>query len=203
MEIRPLSVEGAWEVVPRQFTDARGVFLESYNEIPFADVVGHRLNVAQTNISVSARGVVRGVHFADVPPGQAKYVTCVRGAIVDVAVDIRVGSETFGAWDAAILDDVDRRALYLSEGLGHAFMALEDDTVVTYLCSAPYSPGREHEVNPLDSTIGIEWPTTGRDGAPLVPILSEKDAAGPTLAEARDAGLLPSVDAVREWRSGL
>ncbi len=203
MEIRPLAVEGAWEIVPRQFADARGVFLESYNEVPFADVVGHRLNVAQTNISLSARGVVRGLHFADVPPGQAKYVTCVRGAIVDVIVDIRVGSPTFGEWDAVELDDVDRRAVYLSEGLGHAFMALEDDTAVTYLCSAPYNPGREHEVNPLDPGIGIEWPELGRDGNPVTPILSEKDAAGPTLAEARDAGLLPAYDAVREWRSGL
>ena len=126
MEFRPLAIEGAWEITPRQFADPRGVFLESFNEGPFARRVGHRLSVAQTNISVSALGVVRGIHFADVPPGQAKYVTCVTGAVFDVVVDIRVGSPTFGHWDAVVLDDVDRRAVYLSEGLGHAFMSLED-----------------------------------------------------------------------------
>ena len=203
MEFRPLAIEGAWEVTPRLFADDRGVFLESYNEVPFSEIVGHRMMVAQTNVSLSANGVVRGVHFADVPPGQAKYVTCVRGAVFDVAVDIRVGSPTFGAWDAVQLDDVTRRAVYLSEGLGHAFMSLEDDSAVTYLCSSPYNPGREHEVNPLDPAIGIAWPEHGRDGAAISPILSEKDAAGPSLDEARDAGLLPSIDAVREWRQAL
>ena len=203
MEFRPLAIEGAWEITPRQFGDPRGVFLESYNEGPFAAVVGHPLAVAQTNVSVSAAGVVRGIHFADVPPGQAKYVTCVAGAVLDVVVDIRVGSPTFGRWEAVVLDDIDRKAVYLSEGLGHAFMSLEDGSAVTYLCSAAYNPGHEREVNPLDPEIGIEWPTAARDGAPLTPQLSEKDAAGPTLSQARDAGLLPTAAAVRLWRSAL
>ena len=106
--------------------------------------VGHRLDLQQANCSVSAAGVLRGIHFADVPPGQAKYVTCVKGAVLDVAIDVRVGSPTFGTWDAVLLDDVDRRAVYLSEGLGHAFLSLEDDSTVLYLCSTGYSPGREH-----------------------------------------------------------
>ena len=120
--------------------------------------------LAQANCSVSAAGVLRGIHFSDVPPGQAKYVTCVRGAALDVVVDIRVGSPTFGQWDSVLLDDVDRRQIYLAEGLGHAFMSLADDTTVVYLCSTGYAPGREHGVHPLDPAIGIEWPTTGRDG---------------------------------------
>lgn len=203
MEFRPLAIEGAWEITPRQFADPRGVFLESYNEGPFAEAIGHRLTVAQTNISTSAAGVVRGLHFADVPPGQAKYVTCISGAVFDVVVDIRVGSPTFGGWDAVLLDGVDRKAVFLSEGMGHAFMSLEDGSAVTYLCSAPYDPGHEREINPLDPEIGIEWPTDARDGTPLIPQLSAKDAAGPTLSQAREAGLLPTAEAVRLWRSAL
>ena len=114
----------------------------------FREHAGHDLDLAQANCSVSAAGVLRGIHFSDVPPGQAKYVTCVRGAALDVVVDIRVGSPTFGQWDSVLLDDVDRREIYLAEGLGHAFMALEDDTTIVYLCSTGYAPGREHGVRP-------------------------------------------------------
>lgn len=203
MEFRPLAVEGAWEITPRQFADPRGVFLESYNEGPFRAAIGHRFNVAQTNISTSAVGVVRGIHFADVPPGQAKYVTCVAGAVLDVVVDIRVGSRTFARWDAVLLDDINRKAMYMSEGLGHAFMSLEDGSAVTYLCSTPYNPGHEREINPLDPEIGIEWPVAARDGASVTMQLSGKDADGPTLSQAREAGLLPTAEAVRLWRNAL
>jgi dTDP-4-dehydrorhamnose 3,5-epimerase len=198
-----LAIEGAWEVTPRQFADPRGVFFESYSEGPFAGAMGHRLSVAQTNVSTSAAGVVRGIHFADVPPGQAKYVTCVTGAVLDVVVDIRVGSPTYGEWEAVILDDAERKAVYVSEGLGHAFMSLEDGSAVTYLCSTPYNPGHEREIHPLDPAIGIAWATRGRDGSPIEPRLSAKDAAGPTLSEVREAGLLPTAEAVRLWRSTL
>jgi dTDP-4-dehydrorhamnose 3,5-epimerase len=120
-----------------------------------------------------------------------------------VVVDIRVGSPTYGQWEAVELDDVSRKAVYLSEGLGHAFMALEDDTVVAYLCSAPYAPGREHGVHPLDPAIGIAWPTTARDGTPITPQLSPKDAAAPTLAEAEQQGLLPTLAEVEGFVAGL
>lgn len=197
MEYRALTVDGAWEITPRQFGDDRGVFLEWFKDGPFAEAAGHRLELAQANLSVSAAGVVRGIHFADVPPGQAKYVTCPKGAVLDVVVDIRVGSPTFGAWDSVLLDDVDRRAIYLAEGLGHAFVSLEDGSTVMYLCSTGYNPTGEHGVHPLDPAIGIAWPTTARDGSPLTPLLSDKDAAAPTLAEALEQGLLPTLDAVR------
>src|SRR5690606_22970512 len=116
--------------------DDRGVFLEWFKDGAFQEATGRSLDLQQANLSVSAAGVLRGVHFADVPPSQAKYVTCPRGAVLDVVVDIRTGSPTFGQWDAVLLDDVDRRAIFLSEGLGHAFCSLEDGSVVTYLCSA-------------------------------------------------------------------
>ncbi|TQC44233.1 dTDP-4-keto-6-deoxy-D-glucose epimerase [Rhodococcus sp. WS4] len=203
VDVRELKVEGSWEVTPKQFGDVRGVFLEWFREPTFVDAVGHSLNLAQANCSVSAAGVLRGIHFADVPPGQAKYVTCVRGAVLDVVVDIRVGSPTFGTWDSVLLDDVDRRAIYLSEGLGHAFLSLEDDSTVVYLCSSGYAPGHEHGINPLDPEIGVEWPTTSRSGSPLELVLSEKDSAAPSLAEAVETTSLPKYDDVREWINGL
>ena len=193
MEYRELSVPGAWEITPRQFGDPRGVFLEWFKDAPFAEHAGHALNLAQANLSVSAAGVVRGIHFADVPPGQAKYVTCARGAVLDVVVDIRVGSPTFGQWDSVLLDDVDRRAIYLAEGLGHAFMSLEDDSTVLYLCSTGYNPTAEHGIHPLDPEVGITWPTTGRGGFALTPSLSEKDAAAIGIRDAEAAGILPRV----------
>lgn len=203
MTYRELAVPGAWEITPVQHGDPRGVFLEWFQGVPFASNVGHPLTLAQANMSVSAAGVLRGIHFADVPPGQAKYVTCPKGAVLDVVVDIRVGSPTFGAWDTVLLDDVDRRAIYLSEGLGHAFCSLEDDSTVVYLCSTPYAPGREHGVNPLDAAIGIEWPQVARDGSPITHQLSAKDTAAPTLAEAAEQGLLPRWDEVREFVARL
>lgn len=203
MEYRELAVAGAWEITPRQFGDPRGVFLEWFKQSTFSETVGHPLDLRQANLSVSAAGVVRGVHFSDVPPGQAKYVTCARGAVLDVVVDIRVGSPTFGRWDSVLLDDVDRRAIYLSEGLGHAFMSLEDGSTVMYLCSTGYAPGREHGIHPLDPEIGIAWPTVGRDGEALTPLLSDKDAAAPGLAQAQQRGLLPRRDAVEAYVRSL
>jgi dTDP-4-dehydrorhamnose 3,5-epimerase len=185
MKVRALSIPGAWEFTPIQHEDDRGVFLEWYHAREIAAAVGHPLELVQANHSVSRRGTLRGLHFADVPPSQAKYVYCPRGAVLDVVVDIRVGSPTFGAVDACRLDEVDRRAVYISEGLGHAFLALADDTAVTYLCSTGYDPSREHGLNPLDPDLALPWP------ADVPPLLSAKDRTAPTLAAAAEHGLLP------------
>lgn len=193
---RELAIPGAWEISPRLHGDSRGSFFEWFTEGGFAEATGHRLQVRQANCSISSTGVLRGLHFAQVPPGQAKYVTCVRGAVFDVAVDIRVGSPTYGRWDSVLLDDVDRRTIYLSEGLAHGFVALQDDSTVMYLCSTPYDPQREHTISPTDPAIGIEWPLSGL-------LLSDRDAAAPSLAEARAAGLLPTWDETRSFIAGL
>lgn len=193
MDYRELEVPGAWVVTPRLHGDQRGVFLEFFKDMPFAQAAGHRLVLSQGNCSVSAAGAIRGVHFAEVPPGQGKYVTCVAGAVWDVVVDLRVGAPTFGTWDAVLLDDVHRRAVYVSEGLGHGFCSLADGSTVIYLCSTPYAPEREHEVHPLDPDLAIAWPTTARDGTPLTWLLSAKDEAAPSLAAARTRGLLPTA----------
>lgn len=196
MKIRPLGIEGAWEITPQQHGDPRGLFMEWYRFDRLAEAVGHPLRLAQGNLSVSARGVVRGIHFADVPPGQAKYVTCVRGAVLDVVVDLRVGSPTFGRWEGVRLDDVDRRAVYLGEGLGHGFCALTDDATLSYLCSTTYNPAGEHAVHPLDPELGIEWPVDE-------PQLSARDAAAPSLARARETGLLPDHATCRSYVASL
>lgn len=198
MQIRELSIPGAWEITPIQRSDDRGVFLEWYRFDLLADAIGHPLDLRQANTSVSKRGVVRGIHFADVPRGQAKYVTVTHGAVLDYVVDIRVGSPTFGKWDSVRLDTVDRRAIYLGEGLGHAFVALTDDATVSYLVSDTYNPTAEHGVDPLDADIALVFPDEAGE-----PLLSPKDTDAPTLAESAAAGLLPTWDAVSAFYDSL
>ncbi|MFJ6383045.1 dTDP-4-dehydrorhamnose 3,5-epimerase [Kitasatospora sp. NPDC092039] len=196
MKFRELSIEGAFEITPQVHGDARGHFTEWYRFDRLAEVVGHPLNLAQANLSLSAKDVVRGIHFADVPPGQAKYVACTRGAVLDVIVDLRVGSPNFGKWEFVRLDDTERKAVYIPEGLGHGFCALTDDATLTYLCSATYNPTGEHGVHPLDPELGIEWPTDA-------PQLSARDAVAPSLAEALAGGLLPDYQACKAYTDSL
>lgn len=186
MEFRRLSVPDAFEFSPRAFPDERGLFVAPFQEEVLREATGHPLRLAQANHSVSRRGAIRGIHFADTPPGQAKYIYCARGSLLDVVVDIRVGSPSFGTWDAVRLDAARFNSAYLAEGLGHGFIALEDDTVMAYLCSEPYTPTGEHGITPLDPALGLPWP------ADIEPILSAKDRDAPTLAEAQEQGLLPS-----------
>ncbi|MBE8520060.1 dTDP-4-dehydrorhamnose 3,5-epimerase [Amycolatopsis sp. H6(2020)] len=185
MQFRRLSVPDAFEFSPRAFPDERGLFVAPFQEDVFRTAVGHPLRLGQANHSVSRRGTIRGIHFADTPPGQAKYIYCPRGSLLDVVVDIRVGSPTFGQWDSVVLDSREFRAMYLAEGLGHGFVALEDDTVMSYFCSEPYNPTGEHGITPLDPALDLPWP------ADIEQVLSDKDRTAPTLAEAEARGLLP------------
>jgi dTDP-4-dehydrorhamnose 3,5-epimerase len=196
---RELSVPGAWEITPTVRPDPRGLFFEWFTDTEFTEMTGHRLDLRQANVSVSSAGALRGLHFAQLPPSQAKYTTCLRGAVFDVVVDIRVGSPTFGHWDSVLLDARDYRTVYASEGLAHGFLALQDDSTVAYLCSAGYSPTREHTIRATDPDIGIDWPLV--DGA--LPNLSERDAAAPTLAEVEAAGLLPTYEDALAFTEGL
>jgi len=187
VDIRELAIPGAWEFSPAVHKDERGEFAEFYRYEALEQAAGHALTLRQGNLSVSSRGVVRGIHYALVPPGQAKYVMAVRGAFIDFVIDIRVGSPTFGQWDSLLIDDVDHRAVYLEEGLGHAIVALTDDATVSYLVSEVFNPDRELGLNILDERIGLKFP---RDIGELV--LSPKDQSAPTLDEALVDGLLPS-----------
>ena len=197
MQATPYSISGLWRFDPVLRPDDRGVFLESFKESVFVETVGHSFDLAQMNISVSRAGTVRGVHFADVPPGQAKYVQCFSGKILDIVVDIRVGSPTFGQYEAIELDADTRSGLYISVGLGHAFCALSDSATVGYLCSEGYSPEREHGIHPLDPDLALPWPEGEHS------VLSPKDAAAPPLAEAIASGLLPQYRECVEFISGL
>ena len=199
MKVRQLSIPGAWEITPTIQGDSRGMFFEWLTDRGFTGFAGHRLDVRQANCSISAAGVLRGLHFAQLPPSQAKYVTCVSGAVFDVVVDIRVGSPTFGQWDSVLLDDSDRRTMYISEGLGHGFLALQDRSTVMYLCSAEYNPQREHTIRATDPALAIDWPLV--DGA--APSLSDRDAAAPGFDEVRASGLLPSWEETQRFVAGL
>ncbi|MEO3778498.1 dTDP-4-dehydrorhamnose 3,5-epimerase [Micromonospora sp. B11E3] len=183
-----LLIAGAAVYTPHLFGDDRGTFLEWFRADWLAQQTGHRMDVSQANCVVTKKGAIRGVHLMSTPPGQAKYVTCVDGAVLDVIVDVRVGSPTFGHWEAVVLDDRERRGVYLAEGLGHALMGLTDSSAVVYLCSTRYGQAPEIAVDPLDPDLGIGWPSD------VEPILSAKDAGAPSLREARRARLLPRYD---------
>ena len=187
MLVRPLDIAGAYEITPAVYPDDRGSFLEWYRFDVLEAEVGRSLDIRQVNISTSRRGVVRGVHFADISPGQAKYVTVVSGAVTDLVIDIRVGSPTYGQVTAVELDDVERRSVFLEEGLGHAFIARTEGAVVAYLVSNVFDPVREHGVTPLDPALGLD-----RWFDPASALLSDKDRAAPTLAEAAALNLLPA-----------
>jgi dTDP-4-dehydrorhamnose 3,5-epimerase len=198
VQIRELSVPDSYEITPVQHSDDRGVFLEWYRFDRLEEAVGHSLNLKQGNTSVSRRGSVRGIHFADIPPSQAKYVTAAHGAVLDYVIDIRVGSPTFGMWDTVLLDDKDRRAIYVAEGLGHCFVALTDNATVSYLVTDVYNPSREHGINPLDADIALVFPPEAGE-----PLLSPKDTDAPGLLEARDSGMLPTWESARAFYESL
>jgi dTDP-4-dehydrorhamnose 3,5-epimerase len=197
VQIEQLAGPGSFVFSPTVFADERGSFLEWFRADLLEQYAGRPLNLAQANWSTSRRGVIRGIHYADDPPGQAKYVTCVRGAVLDVVVDLRTGSPAFGRHAAVRLDAATPRAVLLPEGLGHGFCALTDDATVLYLCSTTYNPAAEHGVHPLDPELALPWP----DDAP--PLLSPKDAAAPTLAQAVAAGALPTFADCTAWQQNL
>ncbi|MFD7661818.1 dTDP-4-dehydrorhamnose 3,5-epimerase family protein [Streptomyces sp. NPDC059788] len=197
MKARELTVEGALEFTPRVFPDNRGLFISPYQEEAFTEAHGAPLfPVAQTNHSVSRRGVVRGIHYTVTPPGTAKYVYCARGRALDIVVDVRVGSPTYGRWDSVLMDQQDHRAMYFPVGVGHAFVALEDDTVMSYMLSSSYVPENELALSALDPSLGLP---VGEDAEP---VLSERDRAAITLAEARQQGLLPDYARCQEIEKG-
>lgn len=187
MRAWPLKVDGAFGFEITSYADDRGMFVSPYNESAFADVVGHPLfTLQQHSYSISRRGVVRGLHYTATPPGNAKFVYSPRGRALDIVVDIRVGSPTFGQWDSVLFGADDNHAVYLPVGVAHMFAVLADDTVISYLLSSEYSPADELAISPLDRSLGLPLPEFENG-----PILSARDRDAPTLAEARAAGLLP------------
>ncbi|MCO5995620.1 dTDP-4-dehydrorhamnose 3,5-epimerase family protein [Actinoallomurus rhizosphaericola] len=186
MLITAMTVPGAYRIEPEPITDTRGRFFESVRAGVLLAATGRHFEVRQVNYSVSRRNTLRGIHGTTVPPGQEKFITCVRGRALDIVVDIRAGSPTFGHYDVTYQSPETGTAVYLPDGFGHAFLALTDDTCMCYLCSTEYVPGTMIELDALDPDLALPWDLAEP------PIRSVKDAAAPTLAQAAEAGLLPT-----------
>ena len=186
MELTPLGIDGAWMAESPVWSDDRGFFREWFKSEDVKAATGRDFRIEQANISLSSTGTLRGIHYSIAPRGQAKWITCVSGSIQDVIVDIRSNSKTFGEWIDVELTGDSGQAVLISEGLGHGFLALEDDTAVAYLVSTPFSPIEEFEINPLDEKIGIKW---GMDLSSLK--ISGKDKIAPNLVERLTEGKLP------------
>jgi len=181
-----MRVPDAFRIETVAHVDDRGLFMEVFRDQELADAVGHGFVVAQANLSVSRRGTLRGLHGVNLTAAQAKVVSCPAGAALDVVVDLRVGSPTFGVWDSTVLQGGESPAVYVAEGLLHGFVALTDDTVIQYLCSAPFVPGTQIQVDALDPELALPWPAD-------VPLQrSPKDAAAPDVRHAVATGLLPT-----------
>jgi dTDP-4-dehydrorhamnose 3,5-epimerase len=191
MGFQPTVFDNCWTFKPRRFLDDRGYFQETFKVSAIQTELGIDFRVKQVNQSMSSRGVVRGVHWADVPPGQAKYVSVARGAIVDFVVDLRTDSPTFGKWQAFNLSESDGCVVLIGNGLGHAFLSLENDTVVTYFCSEEFNPTAERTLNPLDASIGIPLVEYATSNGIENLSFSPKDEGGPSLTQLLEAGFLP------------
>lgn len=188
MKLTPLGIEGAWLAESPVWKDDRGLFREWFKSLDIKDATGRNFEIEQANISLSSAGTLRGIHYSIAPGGQAKWITCVSGSIQDVIVDLRPDSKSFGQWIEVELSGNSGRAVFISEGLGHAFLALEDISAVAYLVSTPFSPTDEFEINPLDPEIGIEWGASPEDLK-----ISSKDLNAPTLELLRSIGKLPKM----------
>jgi dTDP-4-dehydrorhamnose 3,5-epimerase len=189
MEITPLAVPGTWLCTHQSYADQRGSFGEWLRTDLLEAATGRTFAVQQANVARSRRGVIRGVHYTRLPPGQAKYVYCMSGSVLDVMVDLRVDSPTFGANATAVLSPELRTATFMMEGIGHAYAALEDDTTVAYLVSSTYCPTQDGTVSPFDVDLALPWP---EDLGAIT--LSAKDQNASSLADARRAGDLPNYD---------
>lgn len=186
MKLTPLGLVGGWLAESPVWSDDRGFFREWFKSETIKIVTGREFGIEQANISLSSAGSIRGIHYSLAPRGQAKWITCVSGSIQDVIVDIRPDSPTFGKWIEVELKGNSGEAVFMEEGLGHGFLALEDNTAVAYLVSTPFSPSDEFEINPLDEKIGIKW---RMDFDSLK--ISDKDRIAPTLVERLTKGKLP------------
>ena len=184
MEFQPLSIDGAWIARSALHKDERGSFREWFRNDDMRTTTGFNFEVVQANLSVSKRGVLRGIHYSLAETGQSKWVTCATGSIWDVVVDLRPSSPTFKQSVGVELSGERGEGVIISAGLGHAFLALQDETVVSYLLTSGYSPTNEYGIDPFDTDLAINWPKLNH-------ILSTQDREAPTLIDRLVQGLLP------------
>ncbi len=177
MNITKTEIEGVVIIEPRVFNDSRGYFFESYNKKAFDEEVA-KVEFVQDNESCSTRGVMRGIHFQLPPYTQAKLVRCVEGRVLDVALDLRKDSPTYGRHVAVELSADNRRQLFIPEGFAHGFAVLSERAVFQYKCNNFYAPGHEGGISILDDTLGIDWQIKPEEA-----ILSDKDTKHPLFAD--------------------
>ncbi|MFJ2226286.1 dTDP-4-dehydrorhamnose 3,5-epimerase family protein [Streptomyces halstedii] len=198
MQSRQLAVDGAFEFQPKVFTDERGLFVSPFQETAARQALGRPLfPVAQTNHSLSRRGTIRGAHYTLTPPGIAKYVYCARGRALDIVIDVRLGSPTYGRSETVLLDQEDFRAVFFPVGVAHAFVALEDRTVMSYMLSGEYVPENELALSVFDPVLELSLPSD------FEPVMSERDLAAPTLETAEKSGTLPEYRRCLELERAL
>ena len=178
MQVETTAIDGVLILQPKVFGDARGFFLESFNQNTFDAAVGRHVEFVQDNHSRSARGVLRGLHFQRAPKAQGKLVRVTSGAVFDVIVDIRRDSPTFGRWVGLELNGENHRQLWIPPGLAHGFLVLSETADFLYKTTEFYSPADEGAVRWDDPDVGIAWPDIG-----MAPTLSAKDAAAGLLRE--------------------
>ena len=188
MNIIPLSISGAWLIKAKRFEDDRGWFQEWFKQSTILNETGVDFSPVQTNISHSAAGSIRGIHYSIAPEGQGKLVTVMSGIIDDVIIDVRPNSPTFGKWEKVRLSAESGDSVLMSPHLGHAFQALTNNNIVSYLVTAEYNPAAEKGISPFCPTIGIEWDTS------IAPLVSQKDQAAPSLADQQKLGNLPKMN---------
>ena len=187
MKVTPTRIPDVVIIEPKVFGDARGFFFESFNQRQLEAALGRPMGFVQDNHSGSARGVLRGLHY-QLPNPQGKLVRVAQGEVFDVAVDLRVGSPTFGKWESDVLSAENKRQLWVPEGFAHGFLVLSEMAEVLYKTTGYYHPENEHCLAWDDPTVGIPWPLQGTR-----PLVSAKDAAGKPLSAARvfEQGDLP------------
>jgi dTDP-4-dehydrorhamnose 3,5-epimerase len=178
MTFTPLKIEGVWLHTPKVWPDDRGTFHEVFKHSLIAEQLGRDFLVKQVNQSTSSAGVIRGIHWTDSLEGQAKYVSCPKGSLWDVVVDLRPNSDTYGQWDARLLSEANGHSLLISEGIGHAFLALENGTIANYLCTSEFNPASDKTINPLDSSLAIGFSEKASASGINQLLLSPKDTEG-------------------------
>jgi dTDP-4-dehydrorhamnose 3,5-epimerase len=178
MTFTPLKIEGVWLHTPKVWPDDRGTFHEVFKLSNISEQLGRNFQVKQVNQSTSAAGVIRGIHWTDSPEGQAKYVSCPKGALWDVVVDLRRESATYGQWDARILSEENGQSLLISERIGHAFLSLENGTVANYSCTSEFNPAADKTISPLDSILKIGFSQIADEFGIQDLKMSPKDADG-------------------------
>ncbi|MFD8571768.1 dTDP-4-dehydrorhamnose 3,5-epimerase family protein [Streptomyces sp. NPDC059639] len=184
MRITELGIPGVFVLVPDQLHDERGSFHEGLRVDELEKAAGRSFAPRQINYSVSRRNTLRGIHSVASPPGQAKFVTSVRGVLRDIVVDLRVGSPTYGQHAVNVLDAAVGTSVFVPEGVGHGFLTLTDDACICYVLSTAHVPGTQIDIDPLDPELALPWAFTE------APLMSAKDAGARTAAEAAAAGLL-------------